>query len=229
VTRAWSLAAVSATIVLSGALSGCGSDSAYVENGDESLFLKLPNDWVSYEESELYEEPLTTFGDALSTLDVIRLVEDNWVVGFGAEALSAPGDALSFAGNVPIGYAAVIRLEGPERESFDVVSQRSFGWPPLSTGVQLDPVAAYRDDPNGGVEVILYEEFDVSGRGHGTHVRAAFDGLGNDSIVRDVTVIADTATTELYVLSIGCYAQCFLTNSDEINDVVSSFTLEEQE
>lgn len=213
-------------MVLCVALGACGADDAYVENADDSLYLKLPTDWISYDERQIYEEPLATAGDAMSTLDVIRQLDANWVVGFGAEELATPGDAMGFAATVPVGFTAVVQLRGEQRENFDIVAQRSFGWPPLSTGIRLDPVAAFRDNPGGGVEVFSYEEFEVPGRGPATRVRAGVDGIGADSVVRDITVVSDALGTELYVLSIGCYAACFLNNADEINAIVSSFTLE---
>jgi len=226
VIRRGATLAVAISLVV--ALASCGgADNNYVENADDSLFLRLPGQWISYDEQQMYDEPLTTAGDALSTLDVLREMGTNWVVGFGAEELTSPTDALAFASNVPVGYAAVVQLDPVARETFDIVAQRSFGWPPLQVGGLLDPVAAFRDNPSGPVEVFSYEEFEVPGRGHGTRVRAGFDGIGDDSVVRDVTVVSDTVSTELYVLSVGCYAQCFISNADEINDVVSSFTLED--
>jgi hypothetical protein len=215
-------------LVAAGGLGSCSADNSYIENADDSLYLRLPPDWVSYDEQEIYEEPLVTMGDGASTLDVIREVNQNWVVGFAAEDLESPTAALGFAANVPVGFAAVVQLDPVAREGFDVVAQRSFGWPPLAAGGLLDPVAAYRDDPSGDVELIEYQEYDVAGRGSATRIRAAFDGLGDDTVFRDVTVVVDSLGTELYVLSVGCYAHCFLNSMEEIDDVVSSFTLEDQ-
>lgn len=220
--HAWAGAA--AVVVV---LAGCGADDAYVENADDSLYLKLPTNWVRYEEQEIYEEPFATGGDALSTLDIIREVDTNWLVGFGGDDLATPSEVLGFAANTPVGFTAVVALVGPARESFDVVAQRSFGWPPLATGMPLDPVAFYRENPRGDVEVFAYEEFEVPGRGHGTRVRAGFDGIGDDTVIRDITVVLDALSTEVYVLSVGCYAHCFLANAEAIDDVVSSFTLED--
>lgn len=215
-----------ALLALALGAAACSADNGYVENADDSMFLRLPNDWVTYDEDEIYAEPLSTAFDAMSTLDIIREVNTNWVVGFGAEDLERPSAALSMAAGAPVGFMAVVQLIGPVREGFNVVDQRSFGWPPLTTGQLLDPVAAYRDNPRGPVEVFAYEEFEVPGRGSGTRVRAGFDDAA-DSVIRDITVVVDPLTTELYILSIGCYAQCFLANADAIDDIVESFTLEE--
>lgn len=205
--RARRLATVVAAVLVT---AGCaGSGYSYQANKDEKLYFKLPDDWTVYDTNDLLESNPAA-------------AERMWVRGFVGGAASI--DAVFTASNTePRGYVQILKLDTLERDGLSLATLRAtnFGDDP-TTGKPIDPLEAAAADPGGRFQVLAYDDVVLDGP-HGVHLRVADREFGG---IIDQTVLVDKATTKRYVLSIGCSPECFDEHQDEIEAVISSWTLE---
>ena len=84
--------------------------------------------------------------------------------------------------------------------SFATLRSTNFGTD--EEGNPIDPIALVQDNPEGGVRVLDYEEFDDEDA-RGIRIRISVQ-TADDDVIIDQTVLVDSGTSRRYVLSFGC-------------------------
>jgi hypothetical protein len=202
--------AVGSVLVAACALLACGgSDYAYVSNTEDHVFFKVPEDWAIFDTEEV-------LGEAGG---------GTWLRGFSSDPHLAPELLLGGNSTAPRGYALVSRLSATERDTMSFVALRStFG--DDAEGKPIDPIALVRDNPDGGVQVLDYEEFDDE-HARGIRIRLSVQ-TEEDEVIIDQTVMVDSGTSRRYMLSLGCRSACWAENEDAFEEVAGSWTVEKR-
>ena len=79
------------------------------------------------------------------------------------------------------------------------------------------------DDETG--EVVSYEDLELDGGFHGSHLVANLTMSDGGVMTIDQTLLLDQATTKLYALIVSCSSVCYEQNSEDIKQVVDSWTV----
>jgi hypothetical protein len=207
-------------------VSACtGSGYHYVKDSKDGAYLKVPDKWKLYSESEFYAHPPPD----LSPQDVRDIKKITWVVGFDASPQPSVKNVVKLATDHPTGFARVRPLTRSEHDAFSLQATRRLF-------VSID---AYVDAGLG--KIVEGKDFSRPGGFHGEHVIVDIpvDKKGNPvedpsvdpNKVRlatiDQTVITDRDTKTLYVLFVSCSAHCYDKNKGAIKTLVDSWTVRE--
>jgi hypothetical protein len=196
-------------------LSACGgSGYEYVSNDDAGLYFRVPEGWSVFEisgEDEGVPEPI----DLTST-------DGNWYRVLDRSPSPAPGNFVNPLPIYPVGVASVEAVGTFEtRDELDYAMLRSF-----ALGGVEDPLEL-ADTADSGVQLIDYEDVTTSGGVRGERIVFTVEQEDGSLLTFDQTAVVDPETTEVYRLLLKCEAHCYESNRDEIDEIVESWTIEE--
>lgn len=198
--------AVAAGLVV--AASGCGSSSnRYLANKEERVFLKVPRDWsvIDYDSSD--SDPLQ---DATSQVTVV------WRSGATPDRAAEPG---SVDENEPFAFMAIYELSGELNQRMSASLARVAASP-----LGFDPLLPQDDTQGELVEVLSYEPLGFDGINGSRIVFRSREAADEDwSATYDISAAYDSKAFRLYVLQVGCNAECFSANEDAISRVAGSW------
>ena len=227
-----------ATAFVGAACAGDGFE--YVSNSDEGLYFRVPDEWsvVEPENSELPESAASE-GDS----------PDAWS-RFVTPVPLEDGNLDSLANiDAPIGIAQVqplnalrageMSLERLRAMSLDLVYDQLEA--DGAAGPQTDPLAAYEpedplqlevdmaqmENPPLALQVLDYEEIANDDGVRGSHITLNYSLRDGPFQTIDHIALLNADTTRLYRLLVLCSADCYLEYEEEINDIVDSWTVEE--
>lgn len=204
----------------------CGrSGYQYVENEDLGVFARLPDDWAVYDTEQLLAE-LNTGEEALTESALERAEASQWFRGFDASDSPSAEGTMALGRSEPRGFVHIRALSREERDLINVSGLRStiLGVDPLSAA---SADAALGGQPPPDVQVLADEPAEFEGGYHGNHNVFAVPQGGDVAIV-DQTVLLNAESTQLYVFAVSCNEACYFeTNSDEIEALVDSWTIDE--
>lgn len=203
------LVAAAAALALAVGCADSGYD--YHANKTEKLYFKVPDDWAVYDTDDI-------LGEAAGT-------RSWWLRGFVGDASRDLESVFVLASDVPRGYVEIIELAPDERDDVSLRSLRGTRLVTDDMGNEVDPVVFEEENPNGPLHVLGREEITLDHGAHGVRIRVALADETGDAII-DQTVLVDPSTTKRYLISIGCSAECFDAHSDEIEEVIASWTVE---
>ncbi|MYH78716.1 MAG: hypothetical protein F4134_13470 [Acidimicrobiaceae bacterium] len=187
-----------ATAVLA---AGCGrSGYEYVENDDETVFVKIPEDW------QVVSEGAVNF--TIAPDDDIQPIYGEFVWPWRAEFDAAPSGLAGSFDHVQ-GY---VEVQPVDRRMQAQVRPDLF-FPELT----VDP---------GLVEQVRHDLVtigDVSGH-RMAWKQVAADG---ETFVSDRLVLIDSLGSKVYHLHVVCTLGCYNANLAEINEVMRTFTVED--
>jgi hypothetical protein len=199
---------VTATLLL---VSCASTGSRYVKNSDDGVYFKIPRSWELYDEDTLIEAE-----DNLTPADEEILREIGWLVGFDA----APKPSLDHLGvrpsKHPTGTAQVSVLDPDEREIASLQYLRN-------VVVPVDDIIATDDSI---IQVLDIEEINDDAH-RGVHFVFTVRFPDEEPVTIDQTALLDDDTRQLFLLVIGCEAQCYKDNEGTIGNVVESWTVRE--
>ncbi|HEX8803950.1 MAG TPA: hypothetical protein VF743_07145, partial [Acidimicrobiales bacterium] len=214
VTR-WLLVALGIGLL---AASGCaGSGYQYVKNEDLGVFAKVPDDWTIYEGEEVFAavSPAGT-----TEAETERAMAGRWFRGFDASDDPSPEATMQLGGETPRGYVQILQLTRAQRDQINITSMRS-------AVLGVDPLAApdpQSPTPAPDVQVVTDEPAEFDGGYHGVHTVFATPGDEGIAVV-DQTALLNKTNSVLYLFVVTCDEDCYFeTRSDEINDIVDSWT-----
>jgi hypothetical protein len=201
-----------------------GSGYQYVENEDQGVFAKVPGDWAVYDTEALLaamhpDRPLT--GAALEQ-QLTRV----WMRGFDASAEPSAEGTMKLGGPEPRGFVQVQALAPAQRDQINLSGLRSavLGTDPMAS---VEQQAAAGGAPPENVQVLVDEPSEFDGGYHGTHNVYAVQQSAGVAIV-DQTALLDSTSSKLYLFVVSCDENCyFRTRSDEIAQIVDSWTIED--
>jgi hypothetical protein len=194
------------------AAAGCAApEFTYVTNSAAHTYFKVPSGWTKFDEAAL--AAASPSGAAPSNV---------WRIGYDASTPPQAADVFSDRATRPFAYAIVepLNRKGVNNMSYNML--RDFVLPvtrvarqqAASAGIALTGFRQLRD-------VMLAP-------GEGFHgVRETFDYTYPDGLTDtfDQVALTNADGTEAYVLVVHCLAICYSQNVDQINTVMTSFTV----
>lgn len=184
-------------------LSACGrSGYQYVENDDDTVFIKIPEDW------SVVSEGAVNFTITPDPDEEIRPIPGEFVLAWKAEFDAAPtGRAGSF--DYVQGY---VEVQPVDRRMQSSVRADLF-FPELAA----DSAALQR------VRHDLVTMGDVSGH------RMAWKQVteGGDAFISDRLVLVDSLSSKVYSVYFVCTLGCYNANATLIDEVMRTFTVED--
>ena len=196
----WSRAAPLVLVAAVVLLTACGrSGYQYVENGDDTVFIKIPDDWSVVSEG--------TVNFSLTPDDDIQPIPGEFVLPWRAEFDAAPG-GLRGSSDYVRGSVEVQPVDRRIQENLPI----EFFFPELSG--EYEGVQKVRHD--------LVTVGDVSGQ------RIAWRQVTSDgrSFMADRLVLADSINSVIYQVNLWCSIGCYTANATSIEEVMSTFTVE---
>lgn len=203
-----------AVVVVALTVAACGgSGYEYVENDDAGLYFRVPDTWSVV--------PVDTTDDGIpETL----LQSEQWVRLLDRSADPALANLAAVLPDQPVGLASVSTVAtNAERDALDYVALRS-----MALGGEDDPLAL-ASTPDSGVELVSIDDVttDEGLRGERIVFTVAEDDGG--LVTFDQTAMVNPLTTEIYRLFLKCEAHCYEANRSEIDDIVDSWTIEQED
>lgn len=185
-----------AVALLVGACSRSGYQ--YVENDDDTVFIKIPENW------EVVSEGAVNF--TVTPDDDIQPIPGEFVLAWKAEFDAAPSDRRGSSDYV---------------QGFVEVQPVDRRWQAGLTFATFFPELAGDD----GVEVLRHDLVtigDVSGH------RVAWKNVteGGEEFMGDRLVVANSLNSVVYSVGFGCRPGCYDSHAAEIEEVMSTFTVE---
>ncbi|MGH8909826.1 MAG: hypothetical protein ACRD0K_25870 [Egibacteraceae bacterium] len=190
------------------------SSFQYVANSDDGAYLILPSDWHRFESDEVLEYQFSDLAPRVQ--EVLR--EQMWVAAFDANPQPALEHVFNFGDlkEYPVGFMQVRQLAGEERYQLSLSDLRN-------QFIEFDTIAQSAPER---LEV-LREDYPTTPEGlRGVNLRfsvAVEEGL----VTYDQTAYVDADTSTVYLLTVGCTADCFEAHSSQIDRIIQSWTIKE--
>jgi len=200
-------------LLLGVALSGCAAPQyTYVANSGASTYFKVPNGWHKISDSSLSAELQQATGSS----------GGGWTVAYEAGHKPTAGDFLSFGTAQPFVFAEVGQLNSTASSQLSYDSLRDFFLPVTSTARQN---AAAQGFPLTGFKQIRDQVLTPSQGVHGVRETFDYTYTGGVTDTFDEIALTNADQTVVYLLVLHCTTSCYSTDQNEINDVMSSFTI----
>jgi hypothetical protein len=202
------------------ALTGCGApEFAYVKNSEHKTYFKVPSSWGQVDQGSLDSYVNGEEGSAQSRVNQ----ETIWSVAYDAARPPAVDHIFGFTKtDDPVVWAKVEELQPQQADmvSNDVLRN-------LVLPVTAD---ARQASTQGGSLMadfeLLHDEVLNPEKGlRGVRVIYNYSLPAGGLHTFDQTVLVDDAGTALYLLLLRCSATCYVDRMDEIQEVVTSFTV----
>ena len=181
-------------------MASCGrSGYQYVDNADETVFIKIPEDWSVVSEGAV-NWTITPPSD-----DEIQPIIGEFVLPWRAEFAAAPND----------------------RRSSDYV-QGFVEVQPVDRRLQADlSFALFFPELSAVDEVeVLRHELVTVGDASGHRVASKSISADGEVIMGDRLVMTNSLNSVVYTVWIGCAVGCYNANATSIEEVMSTFTVE---
>jgi hypothetical protein len=203
-------------LLLGVALSGCAAPQyTYVANSGASTYFKVPNGWHKISDSSLSAELQQATGSS----------GGGWTVAYEAGHKPTAGDFLSFGTAQPFVFAEVGQLNSTASSQLSYDSLRDFFLPVTSTARQN---AAAQGFPLTGFKQIRDQVLTPAQGVHGVRETFDYTYTGGVTDTFDEIALTNADQTVVYLLVLHCTTSCYGTDQNEINDVMSSFTIRSQ-
>lgn len=202
-----------AALLGGGLLYACGTSGYhYVSHASSRTYFKVPGAWKLFNQDQIIKGESAS----LSPQQQERSRAVQWVVAFDGDPRPSIGHVLDEHSKYPMGFARVRTLNQDEQQTYNLAALHNEVLP-------LDRMAAI----DGRVEPLLDKEL-VKGEGlRGS--RLVNNIKGDDGyLTLDQSALLNPRTHVLYVLVIGCEAQCYVDNQRQIDDIVHSWTVKER-
>jgi hypothetical protein len=207
--------------VLGLVLVGCGAPSyTYVTNSADHAYMKVPNTWRQIDpkdiKSQVGVEPAKDSSKGL------------WLEAYDANA----SPSVSHVFDSPVGPAApailvvVQAIPVQSRGQFGLDSLRDF-FHPVSASARQQFMAMGKQNPYSGFTSVSDEVLTPGDGIRGVHSVYSYRINGGDAQVFDLTGYLNDDASKLSVAVARCSLDCFEQRDQEIDSVVSSFTVRE--
>ena len=205
------------TFLLMGALatvglSACGSPAyTYVADSTASTYYKVPTQWHQISQKDL-NAALQAAGGSSAGI---------WSTAFDASTAPSANHNDSVSLNKPFLFAEVGQLSSTGSNELSYNAMRDLWLPVTSTTRQTDASAGFP-----GTNFTQVRDQMISGK-QGVHgVRETFKyTFGGVTDTFDEEVLTNADQTVLYTVQVHCTETCYSQNQNNINTVMSSFTV----
>ena len=210
---------LSTVAALVAVLAGCGSpEYTYVTNSEDRTYVKLPTTW-----RQIDERALT---DAIGIDPAISEEERGlWLAGYDADSSPSPLHLFGPSAPAPAAIVAVQQVPESVRGQYSLDKLRDLFYPVTAESrdaAALDPTSDLTDFALVSDEVLTPGD---GLRGVRSVFRYRIDG-GPLQMIDQTNYLNDDAS-KLYMLFVRCSTECYEKRQQEIDGVVSSFTVRE--
>lgn len=184
-------------------LAACGrSGYQYVENGDETVFVKIPEGW------EVVSEGSVNYAITPDE-NYPQILPGERVVPWRAQFNAAPNSRRTSSEHVA-GFVEVQPVDRRMRSDLNLM--------------MLFPFDLAESD--GKIEVVRH---DVVTRGQAAGHRIAWRQVTEDGqeFMADQMVIADELNSVVYTVGLSCSTGCYAANATSIEEVMRTFTVQD--
>lgn len=200
-------------------LAACGgSGYEYVSNDSAGIFFRVPDDWSVID----VETDDGTLGRPGVPLDWVRVVDSSPV--------PTATNYLTPVPTSPVGIAVVEPVEtATQRDELSLEMLRTYALSGYveETDTPVDPLAL-NQEADGLVEVVDGYDINLAGGFHGQRIVFELEVEPGQVVTIDQTALVDPDTTEVYRLLIKCEAHCYADRRAEIDAIVDSWTIDQE-
>ena len=205
------------TFLLMGALatvglSACGSPAyTYVADSSAGTYYKVPSQWHQISQKDL-SAMVAAAGSSSSGV---------WLTAFDGNSAPSTNDNSSLSLTQPFLFAQVGQLSSTGSSELSYDAMRDFWLPVTAATRQTDASEGFP-----GTNFTQLRDETISGK-QGVHgVRETFQyTFGGVTDTFDEEVLTNADQTVLYSVQVHCTATCYSQNQNNINTVMSSFTV----
>lgn len=205
------------TFLLMGALatvglSACGSPAyTYVADSSAGTYYKVPSQWHQISQKDL--SAMVAAGGSSSS--------GVWLTAFDGNSAPSTSDNSSVSLSQPFLFAQVGQLSSTGSSELSYDAMRDFWLPVTAATRQTDASEGFP-----GTNFTQLRDETISGK-QGVHgVRETFQyTFGGVTDTFDEEVLTNADQTVLYSVQVHCTATCYSDNENNINTVMSSFTV----
>ena len=200
-----------ALIVVALAATACSSDGfTYVENQDEGLYFKVPDEWVVSESRGVIETPTADLNRTIDEINNPGLpsLPDPWRVSIGGASSTLPGPSI-LVEIVPI--------------TSDVRDDVSLRWMKSQATQGIDPTSEEAIEQGFSV---IYDQDLVQGDLSGNRIVVDWTSDAGTPLTIDQLIYVDPGVTRIYRMVVLCDENCYRDYFDDIETVMNSFTVE---
>jgi len=193
-------------------LSACGSPAyTYVADSSASTYYKVPTQWHQISQKDLNAALQAAGGSSAGV----------WSTAYDASPAPSANHNDSVSLNKPFLFAEVGHLSSTGTNQLSYDSMRDLWLPVTSTTRQTDASAGFP-----GTNFAQLRDQMISGK-QGVHgVRETFKyTFGGVTDTFDEEVLTNADQTILYTVQVHCSETCYSQNQNNINTVMSSFTV----
>lgn len=207
------LARIIAALAIAGLIaSACASTGYhYVKNSDDKTYFKVPNEWKLFDAEQVLERN----AKGLSDRETDTLRELSWEVRFDAGPKPSLRNFKKADYAHPIGIAQVEELVQEASDAASISALRNLYF-------DIDAAA----EAGQGL-IVSYEPVTLDGGFHGVHIVAEIPDEDGNTIVFNQKAVLDQLTSKFYAVVVFCNARCYDDNTDDIERLVDSWTVEE--
>ncbi|HEY5888495.1 MAG TPA: hypothetical protein VIT24_12245 [Acidimicrobiales bacterium] len=206
-------------VALGLSLAACGgSGYEYVSNDEAGIFFKVPDDWSVID----VDTDDGTLGRPGVPLDWVRVVDSSSAPTVTNYRTPVPAD--------PVGIAVVEPVEtASQRDALSLEMLRTYALSGYvaETDAPVDPLAL-NQEADGPLEMIDGYDINLDGGFHGQRIVFDLEIEPGQVVTIDQTALVDPETTEVYRLLIKCEAHCYADRRAEIDDIVDSWTIDQE-
>jgi hypothetical protein len=195
------------------ALAGCGAPAyTYVADDSAGTFYKVPAQWHQISQQDLSKQITAAGGSSAGV----------WSTAFDGNSTPNANDNDSLTINEPYVFAQVGQLNSTTSSELSYDAMRDWWLPVTSQGQQ----EAQASGEFGGTNFVQIRDQTITAA-QGVHgVRETFDyTFGTNTDTFDDEVLTNADQTELYVVEIHCSKTCYSQNQNQINTIMTSFTV----
>jgi hypothetical protein len=196
-----------------------GSGYEYVSNDEAGIFFKVPDDWSVID----VDTDDGTLGRPGVPLDWVRVVDSSSAPAVTNYRTPVPAD--------PVGIAVVEPVEtASQRDGLSLEMLRTYALSGYvaETDTPVDPLVL-NQEADGPLEMIDGYDINLDGGFHGQRIVFDLEIEPGQVVTIDQTALVDAETTEVYRLLIKCEAHCYADRRAEIDDIVDSWTIDQED
>jgi hypothetical protein len=205
-------------VLAAAVLAGCGApEYSYVANSADHTYLRVPASWAALDGKEL--------GLAFGIDPTLDENQGLWLAGYDADASPSTTHLVGSHAAAPVVVVGVRDVPPLARGQISLDVMRDLFRPVSPSARQR--VAASPVSPFSGFTLIV-DEVVAPGDGlRGVHSVYRYRIQGGPTQVFDQKVYVNDDASKLYMFFVRCSTECYEKRRQEIDSVVSSFTVRE--
>jgi len=194
-------------------LSACGAPSyTYVADSAARAYYKVPTQWHQISQKDLNDALKAAGGSG----------EGVWSTAFDAGTAPSGSNFLAPAINKPFVFAELGTLSPTVQAEISYNVLRDFMLPVTSNARQQDAAGGF---PLTNFQQLRDQTISAKGGVHGVRETFKYTFPGGVVDTFDESVLTNADQTVVYFLMVHCTEKCYAQNQNNINTVMSSFTV----